>query len=206
MVMTKSWAESLGLSSEENLAPVEDYDEPCARSAQDVAIRSLILHGVVAVAAGVGAEPIVAWFQDQGILGQATSQEKEFLLKKKKSRTLRNSMACHMEAEWALLWVIGKVSSLGLPTKYCDSRKLVDEIIPELGADIGDFVMSSQLRLPGLLLAEDDRSYNLWCHAQKAKKTRTLPSDLNWTVLYERRYAFEWLDGHQEWDEVTCDA
>jgi hypothetical protein len=33
-----------------------------------------------------------------------------------------------------------------------------------------------------------------------------LPSDLNWWVLYERRYAFEWLDGMQAWDELTCDS
>jgi hypothetical protein len=33
-----------------------------------------------------------------------------------------------------------------------------------------------------------------------------VPEDLNWSVLYERRYAFEWLDGLEDWDEVTCDA
>src|SRR5262245_40693311 len=32
------------------------------------------------------------------------------------------------------------------------------------------------------------------------------PGDLNWNVLYERRYAFEWLDGNPAWDRVTCDA
>ena len=26
------------------------------------------------------------------------------------------------------------------------------------------------------------------------------------SVENERRYAFEWLDGFQEWDDVTCDA
>lgn len=33
-----------------------------------------------------------------------------------------------------------------------------------------------------------------------------LPEDLQWEVLYERRHAFEWLDGNQDWDEVTCDS
>jgi hypothetical protein len=55
-------------------------------------------------------------------------------------------------------------------------------------------------------LAEDDRTYNLWCYAQKAHRKGALPADLNWGVLYERRYAFEWLDGVEDWDEVTCDA
>jgi len=58
-----------------------------------------------------------------------------------------------------------------------------------------------------VLLAEDDRTYNLWCYANTARRNhKHLPHDLNWNVLYERRYAFEWLDGMQDWDDVTCDS
>lgn len=67
------------------------------------------------------------------------------------------------------------------------------------------FFRSSKVQEPGRLLAEDDRTYNLWCFAQKARRIGKLPTDLIWNVLYERRYAFEWLDGMQDWDEVTCD-
>jgi hypothetical protein len=57
-----------------------------------------------------------------------------------------------------------------------------------------------------VLLAEDDRTYDLWCRANAARrKKEPLPADLNWSVLYERRYAFEWLDGLEAWDDVTCD-
>jgi hypothetical protein len=84
---------------------------------------------------------------------------------------------------------------------------LVDEIIPPLGSDIEGFLASARLRPPGVLLAEDDRTYNLWCYANSAIRTgEPLPSDFNWWVLYERRYAFEWLDGMQDWDDVTCDS
>src|SRR5262249_41626225 len=106
-----------------------------------------------------------------------------------------------------LLWVIGKVESLGLPTRCCDTQRLVDEIMPALGSDIASYLASSEVRPPGLLLAEDDRTYNLWCQAHAAQRQRQpLPEDLNWSVLYERRYAFEWLDGMEDWDDVTCDA
>jgi hypothetical protein len=67
-------------------------------------------------------------------------------------------------------------------------------------------VASAKVREQGILLAENDRTYNLWCYAQKARRKGELPADLNWSVMYERRYAFEWLDGMQAWDEVTCDA
>jgi hypothetical protein len=93
------------------------------------------------------------------------------------------------------------------PTHFCNTRRLVDEIIPALGGNVADFVSQSQLRSPGALLAEDDRTYDLWCRALAAQKREdALPADLNLGVLYERRFAFEWMDGNQEWDDVTCDA
>ena len=92
-------------------------------------------------------------------------------------------------------------------TRCCDTRRLVEEIIPGLGDDIQSFVTQSELRSPGALLAEDDRTYDLWCSALATqRRDESLPSDLNLGVLRERRYAFEWMDGNQDWDEVTCDA
>jgi hypothetical protein len=83
----------------------------------------------------------------------------------------------------------------------------VDEIIPGLGDNIESFLSQSKLRSPGALLAEDDRTYNLWCYALAAQRRgESLPNDLNLGILRERRHAFEWMDGNQDWDDVTCDA
>lgn len=207
MTTTGAWAKSLGIASGRDVPAVADFEEPYARAADEIAVRALILHGVVAAAAGAEAGPITKWFKEQGIWSGVTHFEKFFLRNAKPTPAQRNLFAWHKEAEWTLLWTIGKVGSLGLPTRCCNTARLNDEIIPPLGADIDDFVASAELRSPGAVLAEDDRTYNLWCYAQLARRKRKpLPKDLNWSVLYERRYAFEWLDGHQPWDEVTCDA
>jgi hypothetical protein len=154
------------------------------------------------VACEVEPDPIIQWFRQQRLRRYVTPDERRFLSNPSPTKEQRR----HQEAEWTLLWVIGKVESLGLPTAWCDSRRLVDVIIPPLGSEVDDFIRSAKLRSPGVLLAEDDRTYNLWCYAQKARRERKLPTDLNWDVLYERRYGFEWLDGKQDWDDVTCDA
>jgi len=84
---------------------------------------------------------------------------------------------------------------------------LVDEIIPALGSDVRAFISGAELRSPGALLSEDDRTYRLWCAALALRRRKEpLPEDLNMNVLYQRRYVFEWLDGNQPWDDVTCDA
>jgi hypothetical protein len=165
------------------------------------------LQGVVAVGFRVDPGPVIAWFRKQRIWKQVSPEEKAFLTSVKPTAEQRYKFCWHQEAEWTLLWTIGKVKSLGLPTQCCDTRRLVDEIIPPLGSDIEKFVATAKLRPPGVLLAEDIRTYNLWCYAlADRRKKEKLPKDLNWTVLYERRYAFEWLDGREVWDNVACDA
>jgi hypothetical protein len=207
MPSTEAWARSLGISVEASPPTVEGYSKRCPRSVRQIAVRTVVLQGIVAVACDVDAVPIIEWFHQQRIWRGVTPEERAFLQNSSPTKEERNKFGWHQEAEWTLLWVIGKVESLGLPTRCCDTRRLCQEIMPALGADIDDFLASAELRPPGVLLAEDDRTYNLWCYANGARrKGESLPEDLNWSVLYERRYAFEWLDGMQAWDEVTCDS
>jgi hypothetical protein len=204
---TEEWAQTLAVSVEDTAPAIENYTEPCPRSAREIATRVVILQGVIAVAYEVDAEPVVEWLREQGVWDQVSPREQAFLLGSEVTDEQRSGLRWHQEAEWALLWAISHVESLGLPTQGCDTRRLVDEIVPQLGSEINAFLDSATLRPPGELLAEDDRTYNLWCYATSAVRNgEPLPADLRWWVLYERRYAFEWLDGLQNWDEVTCDS
>jgi hypothetical protein len=204
---TEEWAQTLAVSVEDTAPAIENYTGPCPRSAREIATRVVILQGVIAVAYEVDAEPVIEWLREQGVWDQVSPREQAFLLGSEVTDEQRNRLRWHQEAEWALLWAIGQVESLGLPTQGCDTQRLVDEIVPPLGSEINAFLDSATLRPPGELLAEDDRTYDLWCYATSAvRKGEPLPADLRWWVLYERRYAFEWLDELQDWDEVTCDA
>ena len=207
MMTTEELAQMHGISVEDTPPAVEDYTEPCPRSPREIAARVVILQGVVAVAYDVDSPPVVEWLREQGVWHQVSPREEAFLLRTDVTLERRNCFRRHQEAEWTLLWAIGLVEALGLPTRGCDTRMLVDEIIPPLGSDIEEFLAAAQLRPPGALLAEDDRTYNLWCCANSAiRRGEPLPSDLKWWILYERRYAFEWLDAMQDWDDVTCDS
>jgi hypothetical protein len=188
---------------------IADYDEPCPLSAREVATRAIALQGVIAVACEVDPAAIIDWFKEQGVWDAVSPNERAFVLDPKTARSddvLR--LRWRQEAEWTLLWVVGKVDHLGLPIRQCDTRRLVDEIIPELGSDIEPFLASATLRSPGELLSETDRHYDLWCRYIQTRRERpeSLPSDLNVEVLYQREYAFEWLHGIEPWDDVQCDA
>jgi hypothetical protein len=206
MISTLDWAKSLDISVDDIPPPLEGVTHSIPYTAREIGIRAVILQGVVAVAAQVDPEPVIAWFQEQGIWEQVSPREKLFLLLPSRSGDECIDYYWHVEAEWTLLWAINKVEALGLPIQTCDTRRLVDEIIPALWSDIDQFLASAELRHPDILLAEDFRTYDLWCAAQPARRKNELPDDLDWSVLYERRYAFEWLDGLEPWDEITCDA
>lgn len=206
---TEQWAKSFGISALPTLPAIADYDEPCPFSAREIATRVITLHGVVAVACEVDPEPIVEWFKGRGVWDAVSPKEQTFLLNPDATASDDVlSFRWRQEAEWALLWVIGKVDDLGLPVRQCDTRRLVDDIIPELGSDIEPFLASATLRPPGELLAETDRHYDLWCRYFQTRREHpeSLPADLNVQVLYQREYAFEWLQGIEVWDDVQCNA
>ena len=207
LLSTEVWAKSFGISVDATPPEVEDFSKLYARSTHETAVRVLILQGVIAVASGVDPGPIVNWFRSQRIWPDVTAGERAFLELPSPAARQCSKMRWHEEAQWALLWSVGMVEALGLPTAPCNSQLVCDEIIPPLGSDVAEFLKAARLRPAGALLAEDDRTYDLWCRALYTRRNGDpLPEDLNWEVLYERRYAFEWLDGMQEWDDVTCDA
>ncbi len=149
------------------------------------------------------------WYHEQGIWDQVSPREQAFLLDPNSlSPEDWNRLRWRQEAEWTLLWIVGKVDELGLPTRQCDTRRLCDELIPALGSDIEPFLASSKLRPPGVLLAEVDRHYDLWCQYCRICRTQShlVPIDLQPSVLFQREYAFEWLSFGGPWDDVQCDA
>ena len=204
---TAEWARQKGISDLNVIPAVADYNEPIARSAAEIAQRILILQGTVAVAAGVDSGAVEKWFKSKGLWPSVTQNELTLFVPGEISQEERHNHVWHKEAELALLWVLGLVESLGLPIRECDSRRMVDELMPALGADIHQFVESARLRTPGEILVEDDRHYNLWCSFHQTRRCgEAVPSDLHPRVLFERQYAFEWLKGHDDWDHVQCDA
>jgi hypothetical protein len=149
MVTTEAWAKSLDVSVEPTPQAVEGYSRRCPRTARQIAVRTVILQGLVAVTSEVDPEPIIEWFHDQRIWQGVTPEEKAFLQTASPTKEQRNKFGWHQEAEWTLLWVLGKVESLGLPTHGCDTRRLCQEIIPPLGSDIAQFLTSAVIRRPG---------------------------------------------------------
>lgn len=207
MTSTKEWAIALGICGEELAPTIPNNTESCARSAEQIAARAILLHCMTAVGCGAEPAPICDWLRQESLWEAATPAERAFLGAAVRTQDELQEAIWLQEAEWALLWCIGKVESLGLPTRFCDSARLNDEIMPALGDSIAPFMQAAQLRSPGELLAEDDRCYNLLCYVRQAQRQKALlPRDMLYGVLWQRCYAFVWLNGFYEWDDVQVDS
>jgi hypothetical protein len=207
MTKTKEWAESLNINTQDVLEPSEDITESYCRTASEVAVRTIILHSIVAAGSGINSERITEWLQDQNLWEQASPRERSILQSPRRFKEDRSGAQWLQEAQWALLWTIQRVESLGLPTKTCDSTKLIDEIMPVLGsADIDQFIASAEFRPAEEISAENDRITKLYYYAQKAADKEEMPEDLIYAVLYNRYYALRWLTGDEPWDDVDMDT
>lgn len=206
MQKTREWAAGHGICVDDDVPPVENYDRPYGRTAAEIAARTIILHCVAAAGHGVDSEDIIEWLQDESLWDEVSPNEKAFLADENRSEDNITEARWREEAQWALLWAIGHVESLGLPTKTCDTARLVDEIMPGLGDPVDSFLRSAKLRPPAELLSEDDRIYDLHCYARQAYRKGTMPDDLVYDVLFQRHYAFEWIRGDEDWDDVRTDT
>jgi hypothetical protein len=205
MIKTKEWAESYGINTVDSLPPAEEYGEPFKRTAGEVAVRTIILHAVAAAGYGIDRKSLIEWLKNQDLWPHVSPREQEFLLSNKPRKLLsedQKGAQWLQEAQWALLWTIQKVESLGLPIKTCDTIKIVDEIMPGLGDDVGKFISSAELRPAPELQAEEDRISKLYDAAQQASRRDEMPDDLVYGVLFQRHYAFSWVRSGDEWDEV----
>ncbi len=203
---TKKWAVFHRICVEDVAPPVEGCDAVYNRTAEEIAIRTIVLQCVVAVGYEVEPRSVVDWLKNKNLWSHVSPNEKMFLLADKRSSNECSDARWREEAQWALLWSIRKIETLGLPTTKCDTARLVDEIMPALGDSVASFVSSSHLRSQPELVAEDLRTYNLHCFARQAYRKDMMPDDLIYGVLYQRHYAFEWLNSDFEWDAVTTDT
>ena len=204
MTKTKEWAESFNIDTQDILPQSEEIIESYCRTASEVAIRTIILHSIVAAGAGIDRERIIGWLEDQSLWDNVSPRERAVLQSPMRFREDRSGAQWLQEAQWALLWTIQRVKSLGLPTKTCDSVKLVDEIMPVLGGDdIDRFIASAEFRPATEICAENDRISRLYYYTRQAvDNEEEMPEDLIYSVLYHRYYVFRWLISNDPWDDV----
>ena len=133
-----------------------DTNKP--RTSDEVARRSLVLYSAIAATHGVSKNDLAQWLKGENLWEELTPRELRFLTQAEPPERERIWMTWFAEAEYTLLWSIGKIESLPLPTSKCDTDLIIGAI--PLWQSTASFIHSAVLKEVEVR-QETERIYNI---------------------------------------------
>lgn len=197
---------ALGVPVNKWLPAIDSDAQAVIRKPDEVAKRAIVLFNLVAVGYGVARSEAVQVLKNHGLWASVSASEREFFENESPPHQEVVNATWRVEALWVLLWSLGLIESLELPTDLCDVQ-VVQATIPKM-SEIQDFVASASLRSKSEILDEADFIYRVhWATRDASIKGEKIPGNFNNSVVIERHYALNWLTLYaEEWDEITTDT
>lgn len=171
-----------------------------------VAKRIVVLYALGALFEGVDDEQIIEWLQDEGISEAVLPEEHDFLSGRELTPEDLNILSWKQESLYALCWAGSLTPNLAFPLKECDLKDIFPLIPREV--EVSKFIESFQLRSDSEIRQQQDIYYCLH-HSIRHPEiwVQGSPSDLNPSVITERRHALEWLANVDHcWDDISLDT
>jgi hypothetical protein len=171
-----------------------------------VARRASALVTVAARAEGLEQQRAIQFLQAWGLWDAASPHEQAFLSNPHPAETERIQSLWRYECLWVMLWALGHVESLGLPSCVCDVRRAVKTVT---GTSTDVFIGKSNLRPHREILDEADFIYRChWAVKDAQANGAPIPAGMDPGVVIERHVALNWLRAYhsQPWDNVTPDT
>ncbi len=113
---------------QESLSPIEADEECQLRPPWEVARRATALVTVAARAEGLEQQRALQFLQAWGLWEAASPREQAFLANPQPAESERIQCLWRYECLWVMLWALGHVEHLGMPTTICDVRRAVKTV------------------------------------------------------------------------------
>jgi hypothetical protein len=184
-------------------------DRVALRPTGEIEARAAVLNTVIAATLGAPPELTAGWVEANGLRTAATRPEWLFLSERQGPAEL---YGLHIEALWALAWLLGVAEELD-PSQYCGDGLAL--WLPDLAEgetfEAWQYRSASEPRPAEEAASLLDLHYCLdWGHVQALMDGRPFPGTTQPYVIGQRRWALEWAtvflgpyhDPPQPWDEV----
>lgn len=203
---TERLLHSIGVPINPWLPLVEDEADARLQSADEVARRAIVLFSLAAIGHGYDSKSYLEMLEAPSLRKTLSPKEREFLADKNPSDSASIQMTWCVEGAWTLIWALGELPELRLPTEQCDAQDL-QRIMPG-SHRLREFISAATLRSTGEILDETDKIYRLhWAARDASLNDRAVPAGLQIGVIEERHRALNWLTFYaDEWDEITTDT
>ena len=185
---------------------IEDQNDALVRTTSEVANRAMVLLIVAVKAEGLEqdiVDDLIVSYQLEPFL---SPKERNFIKSTAPSEHDKVQFIWRYEAAWTLLWALGYVDKLNVPTDICDVPAAVTFLQKRSREQ---FINDSKLRSISEILDESDLIYRYhWAVVDARINNQPIPSGLDESVILERHYALNWLIGYmdQEWDDISTDT
>ncbi len=190
-----------------SLPPVVSEEEVLLREPADVGPRALALYAVAARALPKGLGRGGAKSLVKGHESILTPSEAEFLGSFFPGSATKIRFGWRLEALQVLLWALGWIKELGMPSQPTEVRAVLAAI--ETGGSPSALLRVQTLRSASEILDHLDLIYRAhWVTTDARVRQIPPPEWLEPGVVQERHHALNWLTRcrNEEWDEVSTDT
>ena len=191
----------LGVEINKNLPRIEELDEVQPQSARNVAGRACALGYVIGMGYDADQNDLRDHLNRYGLDEWITRRERELLESPSIGEQDKINFTWLTECVQALGWALGLVELD--PKRRCDDD-LASNFPPR--ADPHSFIEGARLRPIAKIQKEVDFHYRLHWWVRDCQ-LKGLESNIEGSVVLERRRALEWLYGvDPDWDEISLDT
>lgn len=205
---TERLLKSLNVPYNDHLPLLKEESKTKIRTAQEIAERVFILTYLNYFSeAPEKRGEIIGFLKTNFLWDKVSPDEKKLFQKEELTEKEAVNISWRSEAVWFLLWTIGKVDKIGLPTQQVE----VDEIISRLPGFLKspkEFIDTAIVRPTTEILDIADIIYRLhWATRNADLNNQPIPANLSVSVIVEMHYAINWVTYYaDEWDEITTET
>lgn len=184
----------------------EEDDEIIIRKPIIVAERILGLLAVIGKVHQGNDSKFTDWFIKNSIEQYLSHQETVFINTDSPEQNVIRNFSWKAEALTSLLWGINLISDMPALNKEFDVYSVSG--LSEIINNPDEFKKNIKLRPDSDLNKMENELYNQHWRVRDAQLFgKDMPSELNPSIVYERRYGMSWLAGWgDDWDDVPTDT
>ncbi|MCC8377225.1 MAG: DUF4272 domain-containing protein [Rickettsia endosymbiont of Graphium doson] len=205
LIANKRKEKSLEILKKEGVPYLElfpPYHEDKLRTKEEICIRAMCLMVVAFKGEGLNKQKALEVAKELAITNDFSPEELAFLNNENPDPQDKINFLWRYESLWILLWVLGYVKELKRPEDICNVSEAVS-IIKERKRD--KFIEEAMLKPVSEILDIADLTFRYhWAVRNAWIKKEEPPAKLDPSVIYERRYALEWLlnNHNEDWDNI----
>jgi hypothetical protein len=191
---------TLGITLRDELPPIEEESAVILRTPQEIAQRILILSYLNCVATDPSLrQEVMIFLIHEKLWNHVTEGEKELFHKTELSEGELSTILWRAESIWLLLWTIGKLEDLQLPSEEVDLQDIFP-LLPGFLEPTKSFIQTANMRSASEILDQADFIFRLNWALREADMNGTPSTVFNASVAYERYFSINWVLGTRgEW-------